>query len=60
MSTCRHLLTERFAELAALDDQMEQLWKGLGFQVHRLGDFKPFAFRQGVVHCIKKCLQRSV
>jgi len=49
-----------FAELAALDDQMEQLWQGLGFEVHRLGDFNPFASRQGVVHCIKKYLQRSV
>lgn len=48
-----------FAELAALDDQMEGLWQGLGFEVHRLGDFNPFASRQGVVHCIKKYLGRS-
>lgn len=47
------------ADLAVIDDQMADLWAGLGFTVHRLGDFNEFARRQGVVHCIKKYLQRS-
>lgn len=45
--------------LAAVDDHMADLWSGLGFTVHRLGDFNEFARRQGVVHCIKKYLRRS-
>jgi hypothetical protein len=47
------------ASLAVVDDHMEQLWRDRDFEVHRLGDFNPFAERQGVVHCIKKYLARS-
>ena len=47
------------ADLAAIDDEMEQLWGGMGFTVHRLADFNAFASRQGVVHCIKKYLERG-
>jgi hypothetical protein len=35
------------------------LWEESGFTVHLLGDFNPFARRQGVVHCIKKYLRRG-
>lgn len=42
------------ATLAALDDHMREIWEGLGYEVHPLGDFNPFAARSGVVHCIKK------
>jgi hypothetical protein len=38
---------------------MKTLWESLGFTVHQLGDFNPFAERQGVVHCIKKYIQRG-
>lgn len=46
-------------DLAAIDEHMQTLWRGLGYTVHMLGDFNEFARRQGVVHCIKKYLQRS-
>jgi hypothetical protein len=47
------------SSLAVLDQQMTALWKGLGFEVKLLGDFNGFAERQGVVHCIKKYLERD-
>lgn len=47
------------ADLKRVDDEMVRLWQGLGFEVHALGDFNPFAERQGVVHCIKKYLRRG-
>lgn len=49
----------QYAHLAAIDDHMRQMWEGLGYRVHLLGDFNPFAERQGVVHCIKKYLARG-
>ena len=49
----------RNADLATVDGAMQQLWAGLGFTVHLLGDFNKFAERQGVVHCIKKYLDRG-
>lgn len=63
-SAGRHVYLPTFghgdrAELAAVDDEMRSLWEGLGFTVHLLGDFNPFAERQGVVHCIKKYLARG-
>ena len=45
--------------LQAVDDHMKSMWEGLGFQAHMLGDFNPFAERLGVVHCIKKYLERG-
>jgi len=47
------------ADLAAIDDEMDRLWTGLGFSVVRLADFNAFASRLGVVHCIKKYLARG-
>jgi hypothetical protein len=47
------------ADLAVIDDEMERLWTGMGYSVHRLADFNAFASRQGVVHCIKKYLRRG-
>jgi hypothetical protein len=47
------------ADLAAIDDEMKSLWESLGFTVHLLGDFNPFAARLGVVHCIKKYVTRG-
>jgi hypothetical protein len=46
-------------DLAVLDGEMKTLWEELGFTVHLLGDFNPFAERQGVVHCIKKYIVRG-
>ena len=46
-------------DLKVLDDEMAALWTKLGFTVHLLGDFSPFAARQGVVHCIKKYIARG-
>ena len=47
------------AALRAIDEEMKRRWASLGFTVHALGDFNAFAERQGVVHCIKKYLQRG-
>ena len=47
------------ADLALVDQHMTRTFEGLGFQVHPLGDFRSFARRQGVVHCIKKYLRRG-
>jgi hypothetical protein len=47
------------SNLKVIDDEMKRLWATLGFTVHALGDFNAFAERQGVVHCIKKYLQRG-
>jgi len=49
----------RRTDLKIIDDEMKRLWTDLGFTVHALGDFNAFAERQGVVHCIKKYLQRG-
>jgi hypothetical protein len=48
------------SRLSVIDDHMADLWKNkLGFEVHKLADFNVFARRQGVVHCIKKYLERG-
>ena len=47
------------ADLALVDQHMTRTWEELGFEVHPLGDFRSFARRQGVVHCIKKYLRRG-
>lgn len=47
------------ARLATIDRYMKALWQRLGYEVHLLGDFNPFAARLGVVHCIKKYLRRG-
>jgi hypothetical protein len=44
--------------LAKTDRQHREIWEGLGFSVHQLGDFNPFALRLGALHCIKKYLAR--
>jgi hypothetical protein len=46
-------------ELKATDEANKSLWESLGFEVHMLGDFHPFAENLGAVHCIKKYLARS-
>jgi hypothetical protein len=45
--------------LAALDKHMEDIWHERNFEVKPLADFNAFADRQGVVHCIKKYLERG-
>jgi hypothetical protein len=62
--TGRHVYMPTFGhgprgDLKAIDAEMTRLWTELGFAVHALGDFNAFAERQGVVHCIKKYLQRG-
>lgn len=47
-----------WAYLAPIDAEMKRIWEGLGFEVHQLGDFNPFAQNLGSVHCIKKYLER--
>jgi hypothetical protein len=46
-------------ELAATDEANREIWEQLGFTVHSLADFHPFAQNLGSVHCIKKYLSRS-
>lgn len=45
--------------LAATDQRNREVWEGLGFDVHQLGDFHPFASNLGALHCIKKYLARD-
>ena len=56
LPTFGHLPNE---DLEPIDEAMKALWEELGFTVHLLADFNPFARRQGVVHCIKKYLRRG-
>lgn len=50
---------EPFPELSATDDRTVEILEGLGFRTHRLGNFHPFAYGLGAVHCITKYLQRG-
>jgi hypothetical protein len=45
-------------DLGATDDANRQIWEEMGFEVHQLADFNPFAQNLGSVHCIKKYLER--
>ena len=47
-----------WADLAATDAANKRIWEELGFEVHQLADFNPFAQNLGAVHCIKKYLER--
>jgi hypothetical protein len=47
-----------WSELAATDAENARIWQELGFTVHQLADFNPFAQNLGAVHCIKKYLER--
>lgn len=42
-----------------IDDFMEKLWIGFKFRPHMLGNFDSFARRSGVVHCLKKFIERG-
>ena len=46
-------------ELAATDRANADIWRHLGYSVHSLGDFHPFARNLGAVHCISKYLGRT-
>ncbi len=46
------------AELQVVDREHQRVWEDLGFAVHLLGDFHPFAMQMGALHCIKKYLAR--
>lgn len=48
----------KWPELVATDAKNKSIWESLGFEVTMLGDFHPFAFGLGAVHCIKKYLNR--
>jgi hypothetical protein len=45
--------------LAKVDAEHKRIWEALGFAVHQLGNFHPFAFSLGALHCIKKYIARS-
>jgi hypothetical protein len=47
------------SDLKPLDEHMKGLFESFGYTVHPLADFNKFARRQGVVHCIKKYLDRG-
>ena len=36
-----------------------EIWQGLGFTTHLLGDCHPLAAALGSIHCVKKYLARS-
>ena len=46
-------------ELARTDNANSKIWQRMGYVVHSLGDFHPFAFNLGAVHCITKFLART-
>ena len=46
-------------DLEVIDLEMKRIWEQRGFSVHLLADFNSFARRQGVVHCIKKYVDRG-
>jgi hypothetical protein len=46
-------------ELTKTDAANKKVWEDLGFTVHQLSDFHPFAENLGAVHCIKKYLGRG-
>ena len=46
-------------DLRRTDRLNRDVWQSLGFQVHLLGDFHPFAENLGALHCIKKYLSRG-
>jgi hypothetical protein len=48
-----------WADLAAVDAENRRIWQELGFTVHELGDYHPFAQNLGAVHCIKKYIARG-
>lgn len=48
-----------WSELSKTDAANKKLWEDLGFRVHQLPDFHPFAENLGAVHCIKKYLSRG-
>jgi len=48
-----------WSELSKTDAANKKLWEDLGFEVHQLPDFHPFAENLGAVHCIKKYLSRG-
>lgn len=45
--------------LGAIDAEHRRIWEALGFSVSQLGDFNPFAFNLGALHCIKKYVARG-
>jgi hypothetical protein len=47
-----------WSELAKTDAENARIWRRLGFSVHMLADFHPFAQNLGSVHCIKKYVER--
>ncbi len=49
----------KWPELTATDAVNRDIWLSLGFVVHELGDFHPFAVNQGAAHCVKKYLARG-
>lgn len=48
-----------FGELQATDARNREILEEQGFTVHGLGDFHPFAYGLGAVHCISKYIARS-
>lgn len=48
-----------WSDLSKTDAANKKLWEDLGFKVHQLPDFHPFAENLGAVHCIKKYLSRA-
>lgn len=48
-----------WADLALIDAENKRIWEKLGFVVHQLADFHPFAQNLGSIHCIKKYLERG-
>lgn len=49
----------KWPELQATDIENRRIWEDLGFTVHQLGDFHPFAVNLGAAHCVKKYLSRE-
>jgi hypothetical protein len=50
---------ESWPLLADIDDEVEGIWKALGFEVKRLPDMSAFAIAGGAANCIKNVLARG-
>ena len=59
MENCQYMNDDALAVPIAFMMLPANLWRSLGYDVVRLGDFHAFAVNLGAVHCIKKYLERT-
>jgi hypothetical protein len=60
----KHLVAHTYGysnwpELQATDAKNKKVFEALGFVVHELPNFHPFAYNSGAAHCVSKYLKRG-